>query len=96
MNGRIPTCIEAHFQSGGRSGTGTIKNVSEGGLYVRATAIPEEGESLDLRFRLPGRGEVKLTGLVWWTRCEGNGGRGGFGLRILDESRELRELLESA
>ncbi len=95
MDRRISTCIEAEFEAGGRRASGTIKNVGEGGLFVRTTSIPEEGDSLDLSFSLPGTGELNLSGLVWWTNSNGERGRPGFALRVFDDSTELRELLAS-
>jgi uncharacterized protein (TIGR02266 family) len=91
MNGRIATCIEAEFRAGGRAVCGTIRNVSEGGLFVRTRTIPEEGDCLDLHFRLPGSEAMQVSGLVWWTR--GRGERAGFGLRVLDDSAAFRQLL---
>jgi uncharacterized protein (TIGR02266 family) len=93
---RIRTCIETEFEVRGQRTQGKIKNMSEGGLFVSTTSVPEEGESVDLTFRAPGGKEVRLSGLVWWTTNGGDGKRHrtpGFGLRFLDESDDVRGLL---
>jgi hypothetical protein len=93
---RIRTCIETEFAVGGHRAQGKIKNMSEGGLFVGTTSIPEEGETVDLTFRAPGAKEVRLSGLVWWTT---NGADGkehrtpGFGLWLLDDSDDFRSFL---
>jgi uncharacterized protein (TIGR02266 family) len=98
QDGRIRTCIETEFEVRGRRAQGKIKNVSEGGLYVSTASVPEAGESVDLTFRVPGGEEVSLSGMVWWTTNADDGKRHrnpGFGLRLLDESEDFRNLLES-
>ena len=98
QDGRIRTCIETEFEVSGRRAQGTIKNVSEGGLFVSTASVPEAGESVDLTFRAPRGGEVSLSGLVWWTTNGEDGkrhGNPGFGLRLLDESDDFRGLLAS-
>jgi uncharacterized protein (TIGR02266 family) len=95
-NKRIRTCIDTEFEVRGRRTTGKIKNMSEGGLFVSTASVPDEGESVEVTFRAPGGEKTSLSGLVWWTS---KGGAGewdrapGFGLRLLDESDELRGLL---
>jgi uncharacterized protein (TIGR02266 family) len=96
--GRIRTFIETEFEVRGQRAQGTIKNMSEGGLFVSTTSVPEEGESVNLTFRAPGGKEVTLSGLVWWTANRGDDkrhGTPGFGLRLLNENDDLRRLLES-
>lgn len=98
QDGRIRTCIETEFEVRGHRVPGKIKNVSEGGLFVSTASVPEEGECVDLTFRVPGGEEVSLSGLVWWTTNGVDGkrhGTPGFGLRLLDESDDFRSFLGS-
>lgn len=96
MSDRIPTRIATEFRSGTLEGTGSIKNVGEGGLFVGTTTIPDEGEAVELCLHTARGLSIELSGMVWWTRPLGAGGAPGFGLRILDEdSDELRLLLDS-
>ena len=91
---RIRTSIETEFEVDGHRAQGRIRNVSEGGLFVGTTSVPEAGENVDLNFRGPGGREVCLSGLVWWTTKDGGRHRTpGFGLRLLDDSEELQGLL---
>jgi uncharacterized protein (TIGR02266 family) len=92
---RIRTCIETEFEVRGHRAQGKIKNMSEGGLFVSTASIPEEGESVDLTFRVPGGEETSVSGLVWWTTNGGDDKRHrtpGFGLRLLDENDDLYRL----
>jgi Tfp pilus assembly protein PilZ len=93
---RIRTCIETEFEVGGRRAQGKIKNMSESGVFVGTTAMPETGENVDLSFRERGGNEITLSGLVWWTTNDtsGSGSRApGFGLRLLDEIDDVQDLL---
>ena len=93
---RIRTCIETEFEVDGRRAQGRIKNMSENGLFVGTTSMPEEGENVDLSFRERGGDEIKLSGLVWWTTNDVSANERrtpGFGLRLLEEIDDVRGLL---
>lgn len=93
-NDRVRTKIPAQFKADGLSGRGEVRNVSEGGLFVGTLDIPEEGAAVELRIQAPGKAEVEVSGLVWWTAPVGSK-RCGFGLRILGDHDGYRRLLES-
>lgn len=98
QDARVRTCIDTEFEVRGRRARGKIKNMSEGGLFVNSDSVPEVGESVDLSFRVPGGREVSLSGMVWWTTNGSDGKRHrarGFGLRLLDDSDDLRRFLAS-
>lgn len=93
---RIRTCIETDFEVAGRPAQGKIKNMSESGLFVGTTSMPEEGDNVDVCFRARGGDEIKLSGLVWWTTSDVDASERrapGFGLRLLEEIDDLRGLL---
>ena len=93
---RIRTCIDTDFEVGGRRAQGKIKNMSESGLFIGTTSMPEEGENIDLSFKERGGSEIKLSGLVWWTTNDVAASERripGFGLRLLEEIDDLRVLL---
>ena len=84
---RVRTSIPVEFKGGEVEGSGVIRNLGAGGMFVGSQAIPEHGEAVSLRFVMPGEGKVSLTGLVWWTTRESTErrhARPGFGLRLLD------------
>ena len=85
---RIRTCIDTQFEVSGLKGSGTIRNVSQTGAFIGTAAIPEGGDNIDFEFRTPDGQELRVSGVVWWTTLEGDGGKRsqGFGLRLLEEN----------
>ena len=85
---RARTSIPVEFETDALQGTGKIKNVGLGGLFVGSTQIPEQGESVSLSFHFPGGQELSVLGVVWWTTRETNGRHRtpGFGLRLIEEN----------
>ncbi len=92
---RFRTKIPAQFKAGALSGKGDVRNVSDGGLFVGTLAVPEEGSEVELTLREPGKTEIVVNGLVWWTAPAGSAKRCGFGLRLLDEHTEFQRLVDS-
>lgn len=61
---RIPCDIARR----GERGSGTVMDVSEGGLSVHTELAVEQGETLELHFRLPSGETVDLEAMVWHLR----------------------------
>ena len=96
--GRIRTFIETEFEVSGQRAQGIIKNMSQSGIFVGTGSPPEQGENVQLSFKTPAGGDVSISGMVWWTTDDDDGKAHrtpGFGLRLLDESDEFRNLLEN-
>ena len=93
---RIRTVIKTDFVAGELKARGKIRNLCAGGLFVRSPAVPEQGDSVRLRFRAPTGRHVVVAGLVWWTTAEQGleGDQAGFGVRVLDPSDTYRTLIE--
>jgi len=88
---RVRASIPVEFKGGAVEGSGVIRNLGVGGLFVGSRAIPAHGEMVSLRFALPGQGRVSLTGLVWWTTQDAphqQHRHAGFGLRLLDQAED--------
>jgi Tfp pilus assembly protein PilZ len=85
---RARTSIPVEFETDDLRGTGKIKNVGLGGLFVGSQQIPEQGESVSLSFHFPGGQELSVQGVVWWTTRETTGRHRtpGFGLRLIEEN----------
>jgi Tfp pilus assembly protein PilZ len=68
-----------------------IRNISEGGVFIKTTAVFSPGEHLELIFSLPNQnGPVRITGHVVWNSPE------GVGLEFTQPlSRELVRVIES-
>ena len=96
MSRRIRTAIQAEFAAGRLRGTGKIRNVAEGGLFVGTDEVPDQGEAVTLSFRGP-KGPLDVEGLVWWTTDESPGRHrvSGFGLRLLGESDDFERFYDS-
>lgn len=97
MNARMRAFIPTEFCTDTLSGTGNVENLSEGGLFVGTSAIPEEGEAVELTLNTPDAPPIEVSGLVWWTtsQLEGNRTGSGFGLRLLDPDERYLRLLAS-
>lgn len=91
------TVIPTEFRTASLCGTGNVRNVSDGGLFVGTSAIPDEGDSVELKLNAPGEPPIEVSGLVWWTtsQLEAPSARSGFGLRLLGQSEQYLRLLES-
>jgi Tfp pilus assembly protein PilZ len=90
---RHRTSIPAEFSAGRLQGTGQIKNLSEGGLFVGTGSLPAQGETVELCFTVPGGSRIELSGMVWWTTADSAERRHrqtGFGLRLLEENDAYR------
>lgn len=92
---RVRTKIPAEFEADGLKGRGEVRNVSEGGLFVGTLHIPDEGACVAVRLQEPGKAEVEVSGLVWWTAPAGRATPCGFGLRVLGEDESYLRLVES-
>jgi spermidine synthase len=92
---RIRTSIQVEIRASGRVAAGTVRNASDGGMFVETSAIPPQGESVALRFSSRGAVTHEVTGMVWWT-TEGSAHRHkrrGFGLRLLEEDEGYSRML---
>ncbi|MBI5562539.1 MAG: response regulator [Deltaproteobacteria bacterium] len=68
---RVPVSIPADFTAGGATLDGFILNVSKTGAYLHADAGIKTGETLRLRFTLPGMEDaIEAEGIVRWTTDE--------------------------
>lgn len=94
-NDRIRTSIPVQIRVAGRVSEGTVRNASDGGMFVETRAIPPQGESVSLRFSPRSASAIDVTGLVWWTTSDTTFRHRwrGFGLRLLQDDARYSELL---
>jgi Tfp pilus assembly protein PilZ len=93
---RIRTSIPVEICVSGRVTEGTVRNASDGGMFVETRAIPAQGEPVSVRLSPKTHDALELTGLVWWT-TEGSPYRHrqrGFGLRLLEDDERYAKLLK--
>ncbi len=94
---RITTTIPIDFKTGHITATGQIRNLGPGGLFISTRAIPEQGETVALRFRMPSGEPMSLLGLVWWTTEDESSSshRGhGFGLRLIEQNESYERVVD--
>lgn len=71
-------------------------NLSRGGLFVETGQDLPVGSPVDLAFRIPGAGEVALSGVVAWRREAGSPeGPPGLGVEFTDISAQLGEVIDT-
>lgn len=74
----------AHVWAEDRVSTGTVQNVSRGGLFVTSGWLPREGSELRIEFRVPESEEtIAPLGRVVWRRIDPLQGATGFGVRFV-------------
>ena len=99
-NRRRRACVAAEFETSDESAKAMIRNVSESGLFLGTTSIPDVGDCVEVRFRARDGESACVSGLVWWNtkaEKETNFTRPpGFGMRLLDDERDLLELVKCA
>ena len=91
---RAKTRIPAVFRTDGVKGTGKVRNISEGGLFVGTRAIPDQGHSVRIMLTPPNYPAIEVTGFVWWTTRDHPSPqeRPGCGIRVLDDNEQYRRL----
>ena len=93
---RHQTRIPAEFLADGWQGRGEVRNVSQGGLFVRTQeAIPDAGTEIKVTLTSPGKVPVEVQGFVWWTAPPGQALPCGFAMRVLDDDEGYKRLVES-
>jgi uncharacterized protein (TIGR02266 family) len=92
---RIRTSIPVEFSHSGRVVEGTVRNASDGGMFVETRTIPSQGEPVSVRLSARGDSPIELTGLVWWTTEDApyRHRQRGFGLRLLEDDERYTTML---
>jgi uncharacterized protein (TIGR02266 family) len=65
---RVNVGLEVDCRCGDRHETARAVNLSEGGMFLAMTTLPEAGTDMELCFSLPGSGAMKLASRVVWRR----------------------------
>ncbi len=93
---RIRILIPTDFVAGPVRAQGKIRNLGSRGLYIGTGSVPEEGDSIRLRFESPDGEPVSVEGLVWWTTGERElrWEEQGFGVCLLAASASYRTMID--
>jgi hypothetical protein len=62
---RMRVRFPCELEIGGRRASGTVRDLSAGGLCVQTPLTPQEGDELQLRLHPKGRACVEVRALVW-------------------------------
>lgn len=84
---RIPIVAEVQIRSNGSRYTGTMLEVSGGGLSMQSKAPLNLGENVEVSFALPNAKEVSLRGSIVWLRPDS--ATTGVRYDVQDPNREL-------
>jgi uncharacterized protein (TIGR02266 family) len=92
---RAPYMVGVEFRSPSSFLITYSLNLSRGGLFVETHHVLAPGTPLDLAFRVPGAGEVMLSGVVSWQREPGSpDGPPGVGVEFSDISAQLGDFID--
>jgi uncharacterized protein (TIGR02266 family) len=94
---RINLEVDVTFESEHNFYTGFLENLSSGGLFVATHDIRRIGDTVEVRFTLPGRAEpVTATARVRWIREYGNSpdAAPGMGLQFVDLDPAVQKEIE--
>ena len=58
---------------GGANLAGVTRDISTGGVFIEATDIPAFGTRVSLEFDMPQLADLKIPGIVRWTKIAGFG-----------------------
>jgi uncharacterized protein (TIGR02266 family) len=87
---RVPYVVAVEFRSASSFLVTYSLNLSRGGLFVETFHDVPVGSEVGLSFRIPGAGEVALTGTVAWRREHGSvDGPPGLGVEFADITAQL-------
>ena len=81
---RVPVALPVVMESAGERSSGTIRNLSRGGLFVESRWLPSEGTELSLSFSLgEGARTFRPTGQLVWRGLPTASAQPGLGMRFL-------------
>ena len=83
--------IPASFAAGNVHGNGHIKNMSQGGLFLRTDTLPKKGDQVSVVFFVPDYSKIEVSGTVRWTTAQlknSNEAKPGFGMQIEEQAEE--------
>ena len=66
LNVRVPLGVPVSYRAGQTIATAVTLNLGRGGLAVRTLNPLNPGVRIDLKFKLPGKGEIDVRGRVVW------------------------------
>jgi uncharacterized protein (TIGR02266 family) len=93
---RVPCRFTVGIVEGGRIHTGTLQNVSEGGIFLTTGRRFEAGMALRLRFNLPGvKDVIQVLGEIVRIEEITNDEEYGFGIQFLEMTDASRQGLKT-
>ena len=92
---RVPLIGLVKFESSGKSYSGYLANISEGGLMLKARDLPDPNEEITLSFQLlPSPYVYDLKGVVVWVASQQRSDwPRGMGVRFVHTRKEDQKLI---
>ena len=88
--------LAVSYQTSTVRAAGYVKNVNQGGLFIRAAELPAPGQLVRLTIEVPDEHKLHLDGVVRWTTAQlrEEDGSPGFGVYFATASPEYLDLFE--
>src|SRR5579864_3480994 len=67
---RLPISLEVAYRTAGAFLVSYSVNLSKGGIFLETSQPLEPGESVSLKFEVPGEGPLEVEGVVAWVRTD--------------------------
>jgi len=88
--------LHVHFQTQDLHAKGHVRNISFGGMFIRAEELPPVGSPIAIAIDTPGGGRIHVGGRVRWSTAQLDraiGEDSGFGVEIEKEIEPFRKLV---
>jgi len=83
--------IPASFAASDTHGIGHIKNMSQGGLFLRTDTLPKKGDQVSVVFYVPDSSKIEVSGTVRWTTAQlknADEDKPGFGMQFGEQAED--------
>ena len=91
---RLALNANVSLESNSNFFAGFTENISEGGVFVSTLSPPSEGETVVLKIKVAGAGEVAVPGVVRWLRTGEDGHYTGCGVQFEHLTEQAKHALD--
>lgn len=94
----LPESIRAVFKAGNARGRGVVRDISVGGLFVRSSLLPPDGESIRVHLITGSGFSFDVQGVVVWNTRDArhHPETSGFGVRLTSHSDAFSGFVDGA
>jgi uncharacterized protein (TIGR02266 family) len=92
---RLPISLEVAYRTAGAFLVSYSVNLSKGGIFLETQSPLEPGESVTLKFEVPGEGPIEVEGVVAWVRSnDPTGLPNGMGIQFAELDARYGEVID--